>query len=110
MNRNHLVSVFVTAAERRAHMHGVRLGPGADGDIRQFARAAAERITDEHRRLQGFNDPVVTAAATAFEQLIDEMVLAATEIPGYQDDHSDVIGEDTLRRALSRLCPLFPIC
>lgn len=103
MDRDHLERALWAAAERRAAMHGVRLGQGADNDIRQFARTGADRIV-------GSDGEAVKASEAAFEKLIDEMVSVASEIPGYREAHPDTIGEDTLRWALSRLCPLFPIC
>jgi len=82
---------------------------GADGDIRFFARRGADRILDAHPEAAP-GDEVVKDAEAAFEKLIDEMVLAASEIDGYREAHPGTIGEETLRKALSILCPLFPIC
>jgi hypothetical protein len=109
MDRDQLSSLLFQAAESRAKAHGTQLGQGADADIRGFARTGAERI------LTGLTDPVlsnaaITDAQAAFVTLVDAMVEAASEIPGYRDAHPAMIGEQTLKRALARLCPLFPIC
>lgn len=109
MNRDDLARDLWAAAERRANMRGVRLGQGADADIHQFARTGADRILDVHPNVTP-HDKVVEDATAAFAKLIDEMVSAASEIAGYRDAYPDTIGEQTLARALSRLCPLFPIC
>lgn len=109
MDRVELAKLLVNAAENRARMHGVRLGEGADVDIRGFAQAGAQQLIAERPALEKY-DPIISSAAAAFERLIDDMMLAALEIPGYRERHPGIIGEDTLRRALSRLCPLFPIC
>jgi hypothetical protein len=109
MNPNDLAKELITAAERRASMYGMQLGHGADADIRQFARTGASQMFAAHPTPEPPTQMVEEAKA-AFERLIDEMVLAASEIPGYQTAHPGTIGEETLARALSRLCPLFPIC
>ena len=109
MKRDDLEKALWTAAERKAQMHGVRLGQGADADVHQFARTGADRILQAHPEVVP-NDRVVKDAEAAFEKLIDEMVSAASEIAGYREAYPDTIGEQTLARALSRLCPLFPIC
>ena len=109
MNRDDLARTLWAVAERRAKMHGVQLGQGADADIRQFARTGSDRILNAHPEA-ALNDKVVEDAEAAFEKLIDEMVSAASEIAGYREAYPDIIGEQTLARALSRLCPLFPIC
>jgi hypothetical protein len=93
---------LVAAAEQRAKFHGKTLGDGAEQFIRDRAEVAAEAIQR--------NDAAVDDVRPAFEKLIDEMVKAVNEIPGYADAHPNVIGEQTLSWALSRLCPLFPFC
>ena len=45
-----------------------------------------------------------------FRMLIDLMIEESGTIPGYQSRHPYVIGEQTLSRALSKICPLWPIC
>lgn len=109
MDRDELTTALFSAAQRGAAAHGVQFGQGADADIRRFAEAGANQIlsmvpqaTAEH--------PMVKDAQAAFEELVDEMVRAANEIEGYRMTYPRTIGEQTLKRALSKLCPLFPIC
>ncbi len=109
MNRDDLVRELWAAAERRADVRGVRLGQGADADIHRFAHTGADRILAAHPHVTA-HDKVIEDATAAFAKLIDEMVSAASEIAGYRDAYPDTIGEQTLAKALSRLCPLFPIC
>jgi hypothetical protein len=90
------------AAVKRASKQGVRLGQGADAEIQRFARNAAELLFNEPDRFD--------EARVSFERLVDAMVVAAQELPGYAKAHPGVIGEETLGRAMSKLCPLFPIC
>ena len=107
MNRDDLTKNLIAAAEQRASTHGMRLGPGADNDIRRFATTGASQMFAAHTPPE---PQKIEEAKAAFERLIDEMVLAASEIPGYRAAQPGIIGEQTLARALSRLCPLFPIC
>jgi len=109
MNRDDLAKALFATAERRAEKHGMHLGQGADIDIRGFAESGADRIMAQGPDITAQN-PAVLNAHAAFEKLIDEMVRAATEIDGYREAYPATIGEQTLARALSKLCPLFPIC
>lgn len=109
MNSDELAGILWAAAERSTEKHGMQLGPGADADIREFARTGAARILQEHPDATP-NDQVTKDAEAAFEKLIDEMVVSASQIAGYRKAHPGIIGEQTLSKALSRLCPLFPIC
>lgn len=108
MERDQVATALFAAAERRALAHGVRLGQGADHDIRSFAHKGADRIFSQY----GPTPPAaaISEAEQAFAKLVDEMLSAASEIPGYRAKHPALIGEETLARALARLCPLFPIC
>ncbi len=87
------------AVDERARHHGVRLGAGADSDIAQFVKEAAKKVARDPSRMN--------EAERAFERLIDEMFAASTRIKDYQPG---LVGERTLADALSRLCPMFPIC
>jgi len=109
MNRDDLAKALFAIAEQRAKTHGMQLGHGADGDIRRFAETGADRILAQVPDVTAL-DPTVVNAQMAFEKLIDEMVRAATEVDGYSAANPNIIGEQTLARALSKLCPLFPIC
>ena len=109
MDRDQLSAQLWDAAQRRAARAAVRFGEGADSDIRAFAQRGAELILRKHPNVS-VSDAVVRDAETAFERLVDEMVAAASNIPGYRAKYPDVIGERTLSEALSRLCPVFPIC
>ena len=109
MDRDELTAVLLSAAQRRAAAHGVQLGEGADGDIRRLAESGADQILRQLPQATA-GHAMVKDAESAFEKLIDEMVRATTEIEGYRTAHPRTIGEETLKRALSKLCPLFPIC
>ena len=97
-----LASRLFATAEQRARFHGRTLGDGAEQFIRDHAEIGAAAILQ--------NNAAIDEVSQAFERLIDEMVKAVDEIPGYADAHPNVIGEQTLSLALSRLCPLFPFC
>ena len=92
------------AAERAAKQRGVRFGQGADGDIRFIADQAAREIAQLPAPEQ---KDKAAQAEHALERLVDAMVEATDEIPGYQ---KGIIGEKTLERAKIKLCPLWPIC
>lgn len=109
MDRDQLSAHLWNAAQRRAAKAGVRFGQGADSDIRTFAHRGADLILGSHPNV-GLNEPMVRDAEAAFERLVDEMVAAASSLPGYRAQNTNTIGEQTLALALSRLCPLFPIC
>lgn len=109
MDRYELALALWSAANRKAHAHGVQFGSGADTDIRRLAEMGADRMINQMGEPSG-GDPAVEDAEAAFEKLVDEMFRAAGEIEGYSTAHPMTIGEQTLAEALSRLCPLFPIC
>lgn len=95
------------AAEASAKRQGMRLGHGADTDIRRYAKQAADQIaalsaTDQQLKL--------AEGERAFVRLVEGMVEAAVEIPGYRESYPDIIGEQTLAAAMAKLCPLWPIC
>jgi hypothetical protein len=93
------------AALEYAERRGYVIGDGATGDIENFAIKAALDI--EQRKL-GENG--MSEAERAFEKLIDNMIEEARQIPGYAIQRPNIIGEQTLARALNRLCPLWPFC
>jgi len=109
LNRKELAALLFETAEGRAQLHGRRFGPGADTDIRSFASRGADAIISR-TAAPTITDPLVADAARNFERLVDEMVASVTELKDYAERNPGVIGEQTLARALSRLCPLFPIC
>jgi hypothetical protein len=94
-----------TSASRRAESQGYHFGPGADQFFRQTSDEAATKIVSA-----GGTEDLIKAGEVAFDRLVDEMIAASRSIPGYAARHPDVIGEETLAKALSRLCPLWPIC
>lgn len=102
MDEKGIARQMYDVAEQRARSYGLRLGDGADSDIRHLCQKAAIRLEKEPARLD--------EARAAFERLIDEMVVASKEIPGYREANPGVIGEKTLAWARGRLCPLYPIC
>lgn len=93
------------AARNYAASRGYRFGDGAEGDIQHYAGKAALDI--EQKRL---GQTGISTAKQAFEKLIDSMIEAANQIPGYAIARPDVIGEQTLGQALNKLCPLWPFC
>jgi hypothetical protein len=91
-------------AKKYAESRKVRLGDGADQDFAKYAQiAAAELLKTSDAPLAGREK----AIDIVFERVIDEMLVQAKTIPGYE---RGVIGEQTLKFALSKLCPLFPFC
>jgi len=111
VDRDDIAEAFFDTAVRRANEHGMRLGQGADYDIRRLAMEAAVRIrlhADTGAAEQLAQE--LESGFVAFQRLIDEMVSAASNILDYRQTHPGVIGEETLNLALLRLCPLFPIC
>src|SRR5437870_1021159 len=104
MNRDHLARHIFEHAQKYADSRQVRLGPGADFQFKAYAdRAADELAKTPDREL----DARLRAMDMLFERLIDEMIGASKQIPGYE---RGVIGEQTLQRALQKLCPIFPFC
>ena len=84
----------------------MRLGDGAHQSFEQYAREAARELV----RDPGLSEGKVRAMVAVFERLIDEMIGSSKAIRGYSKRHPGVIGEDTLARALRKLCPIFPFC
>lgn len=88
-----------------AQSRGYHFGAGADVFIKDHAMKAGLEIEQ-----QEFSKALVSKAERAFVKLIDEMIDATREIPNYAVEHPNAIGEQTLGRALNRLCPLWPFC
>jgi hypothetical protein len=104
MTEDQLAKRILDHAKKYAKSHNVRLGDGADQDFARYAKiAAAELLKTSDPPLAGREK----AINIVFERVIDEMIVQAKKIPGYKPG---VIGEETLRRALAKLCPLFPFC
>ena len=104
-----LADVLFRTAVYEASRRGYRFGDGAESGIRMMADRGARRLLELSPDLETV-DAHLLDAAKAFERLIVEMAAAARSIPGYAQAHPGVIGEQTLTLALSRLCPLSPIC
>jgi hypothetical protein len=104
MDQAAIAIALFEAAEKYAKGRGVRFGQGTDADFRRYADSAATEISAFATDQQTAR---INAAKLSFERLIDEMIFQAKGIPGYP---SDVIGERTLEKALSVLCPLWPFC
>lgn len=110
MDVDEIARRLLDAAMQRAKANGVRLGFGADQFFALRAPEAARAIIERARNTGAPIEPLVRTAQLAFERLVDEMLAARKDIPGYIDRHPGVIGEDTLASAMRRLCPLWPIC
>jgi hypothetical protein len=90
-----------------AASHGYRLGSGAYEEFKRFSATAADDIEgsapdDRIARLR--------EAGRNLAGLIDRMIIEASAIPDYETRNPGVIGEETLLRALRRLCPIWPVC
>jgi hypothetical protein len=107
MNKLEITNAIFSAAQTYASNEKVRFGPGAFEDIKEYASKAASDLAELPSEEQQGR---IRATSLVFERLIDEMVIQSKAIPGYQAANPGVIGEDTLRRALSVLCPLWPFC
>lgn len=99
--------LILDAAKAYASGRGYSFGSGADGYLQQHAINAGAEIDQLPTNAQGAK---LNEAKDNFAKLIDEMVVAAKTIPGYQNTHPDSIGEDTLAKALGILCPIWPFC
>ncbi|MEM9973704.1 MAG: hypothetical protein AAF771_05945 [Pseudomonadota bacterium] len=101
-------------AERHAARLGYRFGDGSDQDVRQLADMAVAEVRIADRAGLEFSpmgaEVRMRQAEAALEVLVEQMVIAANEIPGYADSHPGVIGEQSLREALRKICPIWPIC
>ena len=101
--------LFDTAV-KRARSREVRLGEGADSYIHVLSGKAADEIIRYSNATNSSVEPLVRSCELIFETLIDEMLLARKNIPGYQTLQPNIIGEQTLAAALKELCPMWPIC
>jgi hypothetical protein len=96
-------TLLLDALQDSVTRNGVRLGPGADIDIRAALSRAAAEIDSLPTAQQAQK---IADVKVATDRLIDEMVRQGRLIgsaPG-------VIGEETLRLSLLKLCPLWPFC
>jgi hypothetical protein len=104
MDQEELAAAILKHADAYAADRGRRFGDDAYHDIQRFARRAATDIAQLPVAVQPGQLKLVNLS---FERLIDEMIGAAQDIKGYD---STRIGEQTLGRALAKLCPLYPFC
>jgi hypothetical protein len=96
------------AAVARAAQNNLQLGHGADTDIRRLSDKAATEIL--RISTQTSEDSMMKNGEAVFERLVDEMMTARKELPGYEASNPGIIGEQTLWSALQKLCPIFPLC
>jgi hypothetical protein len=112
MQRDELAAALFASAQAHADEQGMRLHSLAESEMRRLTLQAAQRMLLENPEMDR-GDPLLRRAETAFQRLVDEMVHQG---PRYRGDEADddavkpALREDTLRRALKQLCPLFPIC
>lgn len=107
MDKDGLSSKLFNLAKDHAATRNKRFGGGAHDQIHYMAQRAADEIM---AKPDAERPDAMRAADQAFERLVDEMISQADQIPQYTTKNPGVIGEETLTRALSILCPLFPIC
>lgn len=88
-------------------IRGYRFGYGAEGVFRDAIQRAAKDIQSLPADLQRTR---VEQAVNNFRLVIDTMIIASRNIPGYQNSHYRVIGEQTFAEAMQKLCPLWPFC
>lgn len=98
------------AAEAVAKSKGFRFGDGAEGDILSYAQFAYEKIHERALLTNISEGELMREGERAFERLVNAMIDGANQIEGYRATKGDIIGEQTLAWAMSRLCPLWPIC
>lgn len=110
MDGQQIAKRLFDAAVERARNQKVRLGNGADNDIRALSRKAASEIIRHSEATNSSIEAMVRSSERIFENLIDEMLFSRSKIPGYQNSYPGVIGEQTLALALRELCPMWPIC
>jgi hypothetical protein len=100
-------NIILDSVTAYARGKGYQFGSGADAYMRAHATNAAMQIdalpkSKQTQKLKKTED--------SFNTLVDEMINEAHTIPGYEKANPGIIGEDTLKRALLTLCPLWPFC
>jgi F0F1-type ATP synthase membrane subunit b/b' len=110
-----LADQLFNAAAARAKQHGLRIGSGAESDLRAMAANAADTIlTAAKNKPSDLREQYVKGAARvateAMVTFVDEMTSARFRIAGYAEANQNVIGEETFRAARNVLCPIWPIC
>lgn len=101
------------SAAGNAQSRGYVFGAGADDDIRRLADAAAGKILQEaaaDANPRGALPQMRQEAERAFARVVDEMIRTRASVYGAGVRADSLIGEETLRKALAGLCPLWPIC
>lgn len=89
---------------------GYRLNSGAGDDFKRFAKQAAEvieyipieQLERRKKKVDEYEDNI--------SLVIDTMIGVSKTIPGYNEKHYRVIGEQALLEALRKLCPVWPFC
>lgn len=112
MNKTIIHKRLRAYADWAAASHGFRFGPGADQDIEQMTLRAVENMFGPKppKRMTPRHAAMIAQAEASLAMLVAGMVEARASIRGYAASHPDEIGEQTLGEAMSKLCPLFPIC
>lgn len=104
--------LLYSAALSQAVALGYRFGDGADSDMRSRARDAATMIFQAPRS-DAEREFDIEHAVRTFRLVVDTMIGMRREAYRHSpaDLQGNLIGEETLRLAMVRLCPgLWPFC
>ena len=92
-----------------ASSKGYTFGGGTAGPIDSGAARAATDIVSRTvflREVEAQMMPVLRSG----ESLVDRLIAASMIIPGYEQSHNGVLGEQTWGAAASAFCPVYPWC
>lgn len=110
MDEKHMAIRFWDNANLYVGSRGYGFGGGSSTDIKKYSRTAAHEVVIHPGYKAGLGGVLIRRADQAFETLIDGMIVAANEMPGYLKHHPGTLGEDTLYKAQVALCPIWPFC
>lgn len=103
-----LVREFASYATYYASRKGYRFGHGAQSLFEgRFAFDAAKFVLAAP---PGDYESAKKYIRKNYRMLIDAMIQASEEIPNYKKRNPRIIGEQTLSKAMRKICPLWPFC
>ncbi|WP_144183934.1 hypothetical protein [Elioraea rosea] len=97
-------------AAHHAASRGYVFGDGVEQMLPMQAKQMARLVLDRAQAERVPEEGMIRLAEGNLATFIDAMIEAAHQERGYLESRGPVIGEVTWGAAISRLCPLFPIC
>jgi hypothetical protein len=111
MDENSIGDYLFSQARTVARQQGYHFRPDSENLVREVCETAARNIVRMNRADETISEPALrNMGRLVILDLVDEMIEESRRIPGFRERYPGQLGEPTFHGAMSRLCPLWPIC